>query len=386
MSSSDSTNKKQNDSPNIKGFIIYILIIFLIIVFNFTFASSILYLCKIAQSNTLPTDVNCYPYTNTNPSIEPKQINIFETHDKSDKIQFPYELNSKNKLIDWFREYKNKHSSHFLANYFISIADHILEFNYFSINSIMNSIHSTFSEGVIIGSGSILFLTLYIFGMIANNVYFIYIWFANMYWFFKSNNNKSDQGVPEWDDVSMFLNPINWSIGVGFVILFSFLFLLGYGLIAGIPILLFHNTLISSLCYRGLFNNNANPIGLLTIIQEVFVHYKVPIISLFSFFIILQSFINLGTIPGISSLIVTALIYHGTINMNIFNIDKDLNMTPLTDYNQAKKTCVKQPEVTHGLINKLFKLFLNKNKKGGEITHQIKQIHKNLNTIDPTNL
>ena len=48
---------------------------------------------------------------------------------------------SKNKLIEIFKNYREKSSSNFLANYFISIAESILQFNYSSITTIMNVIN-----------------------------------------------------------------------------------------------------------------------------------------------------------------------------------------------------------------------------------------------------
>ena len=47
----------------------------LIIVIYFFLGGLVLYGCKIGQSNILPTDENCYPYTNLKPEIVPKLAN-----------------------------------------------------------------------------------------------------------------------------------------------------------------------------------------------------------------------------------------------------------------------------------------------------------------------
>lgn len=389
MSDTETIDNKQTSSSsfsssdmNIKGFFTSLICILLLLLFYFSASSAMLFMCKIAQSNILPSDMNCAPYTDSVSTIETKKINIFEVKDKSSKIEFPYELNSKNKLLDMFREYKAKPSSHFLANYFISIAEHILQFNYGSISSVMDSVNSMFSEGGIIGVGPIMLLLLYIVGMITNNVYFIYVWFASMHWFFKTNTNDQQEGLPQWEDVSLFLNPVNWSIGAGLVLLFSLLMILGFGVLMGIPTLLFHNSIISTLSCRGYLNGNTtDSIGLFTVIKEILLHYKIPIVGLFSFFVIVLAFSNLGPILGVCSVITTAFIYHGTMSTNVFTDTYHEMRTPLTDYTQAKKSCqIKSTSKPVGFIKRIFQLLIDTNKRGGaggDITAQLKQLNKN---------
>ena len=163
---------------------------------------------KIAQSNILPTDEKCAPYTDNEPIINPSpiQTNIFTTYtdpEMSMKMEIPYDINSKNKLIEIFKNYREKSSSNFLANYFISIAESILQFNYSSITTIMNVINNTFSESAIVGFGPILCGILYVIGIVVNTGYFIYLWFANMSWFFKTNTNDTGNGKPQWSDVTI---------------------------------------------------------------------------------------------------------------------------------------------------------------------------------------
>ena len=60
------------------GKFILIVLVFIIIVFLY-FGSSglILYVCKLAQSNIIPTNNQCYPYTDTKTAIEKINTNIF---------------------------------------------------------------------------------------------------------------------------------------------------------------------------------------------------------------------------------------------------------------------------------------------------------------------
>jgi hypothetical protein len=57
---------------DVLNFLLKLIIIFLI-------GSRVVFACKVAQANILPTDEKCMPYENNIPNIQPIQINIFET-------------------------------------------------------------------------------------------------------------------------------------------------------------------------------------------------------------------------------------------------------------------------------------------------------------------
>lgn len=376
----DSKQESSNSDMNVKGFFTYLVISILVVLLYFSTSSALLYVCKIAQSNILPTDILCAPYTESKPDVEPKKINIFEDPAKkvSSKIEFPYEVNSSNKMIDLFREYKNKHSSHFLVNYFIAIAENLLQFNYSSLNSIADSINSVMSENAIIGTGPILVLALYVVGLIISNFYFIYSWFSNMDWFFKTNSNKTNEGKPTWEEVTMILNPIYWSMGVGFVVLFSILLLLGFGIFIGIPTLLFHNMLFSTL--SSVAQMNGEKVGLFAIIHKVILHYKFSVVSALSVCIILLAFSNLGPVLGMCSIFTCTLMY---LYMDTFTPETPEQLhdptTPLTDYKQAtRKPCSPPPPKQEGFGTRIFNAIVGNQTGGkGTLTHQLKQLSKN---------
>ena len=90
MSKSSKTSaideKKQEKKPasnnfvsNITSFAITSIVVFLIIIGYFGISGYILYACKLAQSNILPTDMKCFPYEDIKPDIEPIETNIFTT-------------------------------------------------------------------------------------------------------------------------------------------------------------------------------------------------------------------------------------------------------------------------------------------------------------------
>ena len=171
-----SSNSKESYTSKVMGFVYSVISIFIIILLYFTSSSLILFVCKLAQANILPTDSKCAPYTSSKATINPSpiQTNIFTTFtdpEMSMKLEIPYdEYNSKHKIIDMFREYKDKSSSNFLANYFISITETLLQFDYSMINVIMNFFNNL-PEALIVGLGPILVSFLFSFCLLLNGLY-----------------------------------------------------------------------------------------------------------------------------------------------------------------------------------------------------------------------
>lgn len=342
-----------------------------VILVYFSGGALMLFLCKLAQSNILPTELNCAPYTETKPTITPIQTNIFTPFTDpgmSMKLQIPYDINSKYKVIEMFKEYKETPSSNFLANYFISIIESLFQFNYSSINSTMNFMNTTFYEEAIIGLGPIISVFLYAFKIIFNIFYFIYLWFSNMSWFFKTNKNNTGDGKPNWEDVYI-TSPFNWFSGVGLSILFAFLF----PLFMLLPITCYHYVLFSILFYKAFLNGKQ--ISSFAIILETLKYYKVTIVSIISLFVVLLAFSKLGTIAGISSLVTLFLIYYGIISIDIFKAIPEKNLSPSVSYEQAKKTCSTKAPTSekHGF---LYNLLLGQ--KGGNIAKELKRLGKKL--------
>lgn len=354
-------------------FVISVITVIFIIIIYFSSSGLVLYLCKLAQANVLPTEAKCAPYTDTKPNIQEIKTNIFTTFtdpETSMKLEFPQDKNSKNKILEMFKEYKDKPSSNFLANYFISITEQLIQFNYSTMTLIMNLVNNTFPEALIVGIGPIIGGLLYSIGLIVNQLYFIYLWFSNMSWFFKHNSNDTDTGLPKWDDVTLF-SPIDWWLGLGLVFLFVILLIFGFPILTFIPIFAFHNTIISSFLYKGVLNSKL--VTALSIISGVLKHYKLAVVSTISIFVILLAFANLGPIPGIFSILTVVLIYWGVISLDIFKPIPESGFSTSVSYEQAKKTCPNVVKSKHGF---LYNLLIGQN--GGNIAKEIKKVGKHL--------
>ena len=368
----ESKTIKNDYVTNMKHFVSSVIMIFIIFIIYFSYSSLILYGCKLAQSNILPTQSNCYPYTEEKPNIKPIDTNIFTTFfepQMSMKMNFPYdEFNSSNKLLDMLREYRNESKSHFLANYFISIIESLVLFNYSAFNSILNALNGI-PEILMILFGPIIFGFASAIVLLCDNIYLIYLWFANMGWFFKSNTNNSASGGPNWTDTTWLGTPINFWIAVWLVIIFAVGFLFTMPVFFFLSLLLMLWTIFSSITYKAEMNDKKITAG--TIIQDVFKYYKVPIMTIISLFVIILAFSKLGTVPGIFSIITLCLIYFGIITIDTFNPINNDNMSPVVSFDQAKKTCSFKPQVTNGKTGFLYNLF-----KGGNISKEIKNAGK----------
>jgi hypothetical protein len=367
-----SVNTKKFTS-NIVSFIGSIITVIIVVLLYFSGSSLILFVCKLAQSNILPTHHNCYPYTEGKPDIQPIKTNIFTTFtdpEMSMKLEFPYDTyNSSNIILDMFREYKNQPDSNFLANYLISIIEDLISFNYSAINTIMNTLNNV-PEYLIIWFGPIITGFLFAFTLLINLPYLLCIWFLNMSWFFKTNVNDENNGLPKWKDVSI-TNPLYWLIGVGFVILFMNILFFGYGFVLSIPYPILCYCCLTCFMYKSVLNGkNITPF---TIIKEVLKYYKLSIVGIITLFFILLSFFKLGGIPGLFSIIITIVVYMGIISIDIFKPIAETNLTPSVSYYQATKKCTftKPKDVKHGF---LYNLLVGQ--KGGNITKELKNISK----------
>lgn len=379
----DEKKGKESSSDNytskVLQFIKSIVVVIIVILLYFSSGSLILFLCKLAQSNILPTELNCAPYTDIEPIIKPSPIetNIFTTftdREMSMKLQIPYDINSKNTVIEIIKNYK-ENSSSFLGNYFFSIIESLFQFNYSSINSTMNFVNKLIPETVIICLGPIISGLIYGFKIILNIFYFIYLWFSNMSWLFKINKNDTSDEKSKWEDVTLMSSPVSWVFRIGLSILFTFLLMIAFPFLILLPITCYNYILISILFYKAIFNGKQ--ITSFSIILETFKYYKVIIVSIISLFIILLAFSNLGIIAGVASIVTLLLIYYGVIAMNIFQSIPEKNLSPSVSYEQAKKTCSNiNPNKTSKKHGFLYNLMFGQ--KGGNIASELKKIGKKL--------
>ena len=203
----------------------------------------------------------------------------------------------------------------------------------------------------------------------------MYLWFANMGWFFKKNVNNDVNHKPVWEEVTI-INPMDYWCAILLVILFCVLF---WGLLLTLPVLPFLTMtwcLFTCIAYEAEMGGKS--ITSLTIIKDLFKYYKVTFMSIFSFFVIVSAFGSLGTIPGVFSIITLLLIYFGIITIDLFKPNSEDGLSALTSYKQAKKTCnyagKNEKKENHGL---LYNMIFGQS-GGANLSKELKSIGKNL--------
>jgi hypothetical protein len=181
--------------------------------------------------------------------------------------------------------------------------------------------------------------------MVLNFFYFIYLYFANLKWFFKENTNTiNSRGPPKWADVTL-LSPVSWVIGVALVILFVIIFLIGLPILSFLPFVIVCYCMISSLLFKVKINGGRDS-SLFTIIAGVILHYKLTIVTILSIAIVSLAFTDLGTSQGLMAIFTACCIYYGLISLNTFTPIKESNMTEFVSTDQAKKIVMKSYPVS----------------------------------------
>ena len=383
------TSESTNMVKNIGNFFVSVLAVVVFIIAYFLIGTLVLYSCKVGQTNILPTDNKCFPYTDNALEIESIQTNIFTTvfsdPQLSLKLKIPYDKdNSKNMFLDILRKYKHEPFSYFLMNYFISIIESLMSMNFTSSNLILNGFNML-PEPLIILLGPIAIPTIATLIIILNTFYGMYLWFAKMSWFFKKNVNENKGHRPIWEDISLF-EPFNYFCAISLVILFCILFfVVGIASSPVLPMISMVWCVITCLGYKGVMNEKN--ITILSVLSDVFKYYKVPLMSIVSTFVILSAFATLGPVQGLFSMFVIALIYWGIISINIFKPIKEDNLTPLVSNIQAKKKCevpdsYNPKNKKHGFlyyfVNLFFPLHSHDQSGGKNLAKELKSIGKKI--------
>jgi hypothetical protein len=373
----DSSSTGDFEPKKMGNFILSLVVVIIMILTYFGFGGCILFMCKVAQSNILPTQKKCMPYESNDPVITPIKTNIFVTFTDpplSEKISFSYLQNKENTILDMLREYKEDPDSYFLINYFISIMESITRFNYASLNSFFNLLNQA-PELLVVFFGPMIALFFITMISVFDNLYLVFLWFYNMGWFFKKNVNTSGSGKPKWENsFNLFSLIIGWWLIVFFSIVFFF------GMITCVfPLSI---SLLMAVCLFTIVSCQGEMNGayasVLVVMKDLYKNYKVTIASTITFFIILLAFINLGSLPGLFSIITVILIYFGVISIEIFQpIKQNIRLSGLVSYKQAKKICkvevIKPAGLGVRILNRIFQ------KGGKNLAHEIKSLSKTLN-------
>lgn len=389
MSDDDTIDdKKKNKSSlsadlgHVKTFVSTFLSILVVVVLYVSVGGVLLFLSKVAQTNRLPTDPKCAPYVPDPPPTftpaDPILSNLF-ANDKgqSMKVQFPDSRENQTfQLLEAFTAYKQKTDSHFFVHFLVAIAESILQFNF----SVLTAV---FSAGNALPETAFLLLypalTALLVGVwfIVNSLYLIYAFFSQLGWLFKTNDNDTGNGPPQWRDIGL-LEPLALGIGCVLALLSIVVFLLGFPLFSMIPHGLTLYCVAAALSFKGFFvpkdKDSSSPnakrvVTVATVIQELLLQHKVSISYLLAVSAVLLAFSILGPIPGCIAVGTLGLIHWKVIPMSLFQaVHEDSRwLSPVVKTVYPTKQCMRKP-VEHSLWYDVSSLVSSLLFKGGRST------------------
>lgn len=347
--------KKLGKAVNIFNFIKALAMITLSIIFIVILGSLTVYCCKVAQSNILPSDSKCFPYTSTVPTIQSILINIndhfLDGKYLSQKIKFPYEMNSSNSLFNFLRKLRLLPFGSGPINYFVSLIDGIMAFNFKAYNFLFNGLNYLPEIFVLLLGPFITLLFTAILSLVDNFV-LAYLWFTNLGWLFKENENKSGSGKPIWKSISFF-EPMHFCISILLVFLFVILFFVGFlsflPVISIISIILCFITMLSRTAQEDITNKKYNVFNCM---KDSLKYNKKAIMIFLSFIVIFLTFTYLGPILSIICFLTILLIYFRIIPISIFTSSLPPNLSELVSDKQASKSCNENSSSSNNNNNK----------------------------------
>jgi hypothetical protein len=299
----------------------------------------VIYFCKVAQSNVLPTDVNCYPYTSEK-GHEPEKIEthiftnlFFRKPRKAMVLEFP---DSNNSLVDgilkYFKEYKDNPKSSALGNYFVSIFESLFSKNFNYYNTIFSFVNQL-PEFLLVIFGPYLGFFILIIGILTNVIFFCYYWISNLGWLWKKNINivveegivKYKDGPPQWENVrwSELEDPDDKSKTIEgssewtsylMALIMACLFVWVLFMMFAAQLLTIFGAVFTIFCIISLLMYKVKLAGKKSSITELFMYFfkynKLIIMSIFSFYVISNAYTYLGHSSAVFAVLTLFCIYY----------------------------------------------------------------------------
>ena len=329
----------------------------------------VIYTCKLAQSNILPTDINCYPYTN-NKDNEPEKIEtfiftnlFFRKPRKGMILEFPDIDNSFiDGFIRWLGKYPQNPKSSVFGNFLVAVLKPLFA-NTFSYYNTMFSFLNQVPEFLLVIFGPILGAFILIIGVFYNILCICYYWFGNLEWMWKKNANIivdkngkiTNKGPPNWQDVR-WKSPdpedpskSEWFACIlGFILILVFvgilMFLLTSQLLLIVSVVFSFICIITCLTYRVKLSDKPSSVS--DMFTYFFKYNKLIIMTIFSLYVVSNAYTYLGsTSAGFSVLTLILIYYFNIIEMFVpIKTDQDERIEIDVNSSQAKRTLCDPPE------------------------------------------
>jgi hypothetical protein len=364
--STSTSSSDKSIGTTIAGFIGTILgfiILILIILFS---GSLLLFSCKVGQSNVLPTEKDCFPYTMNSLNLSEIDINAnlssVEKDIYSQKVKFLYEDNKTNKFLEYLTHMTEAPTQSGFVMYLLSIFKELFSLNYQVYNSFLNFINSSVSESFIIFFMPIVlflsspFILLGLFLM--NYLFFYYYYFSKMSWLFKQNVNEDKKGKQDWKDITI-SQISSYSLASFLVFVLVILLIISFfvpvPIVGGLIAIILIYVIGTSMMMVGKNTSINKDYTFFSTLVDTTKYHQSTIMYIMTILVILTSFTKLGSIGGLCSLIIFIMFYYQLIPIPIYTSSKPENLSPLVSYEQAKKICeeIIEPPKKRSLLNKL---------------------------------
>ena len=361
-------------SENVKKFIVESLKGGLTILFTCIISFYLIYSCKLAHANILPTDKNCYPYTNQEPKIVYNPINIFTNFPFSQprvsmKIKFTdYKSPFVDSLMTNFRDIKADQQSGFIINFAVAVIESTFVTTYGCYNTILSFLNSL-PEFLLLIFGKEITTLVVIIGIFVSIVSFIFYWFSNIHWMFKKNTSiiiDTDGevyykcGTPQWSSVR-WKSPdpkmpgksewISVLLGVGCVLICLLVFNIALGLLPFIAIAFNLFIIFSFFSYPIELGNTEDDLSFSTLpnlFSYFFKYNKLIIMILFSYNLVKNAYNILGTTAAGVCLVIVLIIYFSRI-LDMFVQNKGERGAMINDIRPVRELCPK-PDTSENCV------------------------------------
>jgi len=327
-----------------------------------------LWMCKVAQTNILPSDFRGAPYTDLPPIIDSiiSQVNFFKLNgdDYSTKLLFQYlyipdksandskQINSQFSLLNKLREINESPTISGTTMYFIYLLENLFCLNFSMIN-ICFSFFNSFYEWVLVLFGSYLLIFIFVINILLSNIYFLYIFFAGIFsWIWKLNKpqvvvqdgqklNKPNF-VQNWVYVTLFSMPFTWLFTVieTIFILMNFLPFLFFGNMAVFPFITIYCLLCVSFIAAKVTEGSktGENYTFLTLYVNKMRYMITPVFIIMSIYIIIGAKAYLGTTERNAAIVAVVIGLLILMNIPITNVnDFGTKDTQPYNYVQAEK-------------------------------------------------
>lgn len=307
--------------------------------------SIVLYSCKVAQTNLLPTCSSAAPYTNVPSQLQDilVDINVVKTSkgDFSTKLHFPVDENLtkiNQGALGLLRNMIYGPKSNVFNLYIASTLQSVISLNFNIINTVYNFLNSNIYETIIILFGGYAAFFLFFIMLLINGIYLSILWFYNIYLLF---SEKTDNGTStSWTDGAMWgILSWYWAIFYIFIFIIAF-FLLGGLIISLLSFILPIFCLLFPTFMTSRYPDTNKKYGVSETIKNV-VKFKMNIIlMLVSLYVVLNANTNFGSYATLVAILACGLLLvFSDVYKSYTPKPIDRSSFGLGDYIQATKVC-----------------------------------------------